>query len=113
MLVSEFRKKAIVFIVFAGTILLILVLLPFAEAQLFAYFQDQFGITITPDGHSVSASGDQPPGMMVETSISLGVNFLRIVKILLWMALVISIIRFVGSTILSTIRGAQSEVGSL
>lgn len=113
MLVSEFRKKAIVFIVFAGTILLILVLLPFAEAQLFTYFQDQFGITITPDGSAVPVSGEQPPGMMVETSVSLGVTFLRIVKILLWMALVISVIRFVGSIIISTIRGAQSEVGSL
>ena len=113
MLVSEFRKKAIVFIVFAGTILLILLLGAFAEVQLFAYFQDQFGITITPDGHTVPVSGEEPPGMMVETSISLGVNFLRIVKILLWMALVISVIRFIGSTILSTIRGNQSEVGSL
>ena len=113
MLVSEFRKKAIVFIVFAGTILLILLLGAFAEVQLFAYFQDQFGITITPDCHTVPVSGEEPPGMMVETSISLGVNFLRIVKILLWMALVISVIRFIGSTILSTIRGNQSEVGSL
>ena len=110
---SEFRKKAFVFIVFAGIVILILLLMPSAEEQLKAYFQNQFGITITPDGHSVPASGEQRPGMMVETSISLVVNALRIVKILIWMALVISVIRFLGSVILSTIRGTQSEVASL
>jgi small-conductance mechanosensitive channel/CRP-like cAMP-binding protein len=110
---ADFRKKAVVFVVFAGIVLLVLALLPFAEAQFVAYFQNQFGITITPDGHSVPASGDDRPGMVVETSISLLVTFLRIVKILLWMALVISVVRFLGAMILSTIRGAQSEVGSL
>jgi len=109
----EFRKKALVFVAFAGVIVLILVLMPFAEAQLEVYILSQFGIAITPDGHLVPASGDQRPGMMVETGISLGVNFLRIVRILLWMMLVISVIRFFGYMIVSTIRGAQSEVGSL
>ena len=42
-----------------------------AEAQLFAYFQNQFGITITPDGHSVPLSGEQRPGMMVEVDIAI------------------------------------------
>ena len=110
---SDFRKKAFVFVVFAGIVIVILLLMPFAEEQLVAYFQNQFGITITPDGHSVPLSGEQRPGMMVETSIAIGINVLRIVRILLWMALVIAVIRFLGSIIVSTIRGAQSEVGSL
>lgn len=110
---SDFRKKAFVFVVFAGIVIVILLLMPFAEAQLLSYFQNQFGITITPDGHMVPISGEQRPGMMIETSISLGVNFLRIARILLWMALVISVVRFLGSMIVSTIRGSQSEVASL
>lgn len=110
---SDFRKKAIVFVIFSGIVIIILLLMPFAEVQLFTYFQNQFGITITPDGHSVPISGDRGPGMMVETSISLGVNFLRIIKIVLWMALVISLVRFLGSMIVSTIRGSQAEVASL
>lgn len=110
---SDFRKKAFVFVVFAGIVIVILLLLPFAEAQLLSYFQNQFGITITPDGHMVPISGEQRPGMMIETSVSLGVNFLRIARILLWMALVISVVRFLGSMIISTIRGTQSEVASL
>ena len=112
---SEFRKKAVVFVAFAGIVLLILVLMPFAEDQLRAYILDQFGIAITPEGNPVPASGDRRPDMMIETSISLGIHFLRIIKILLWMALVISVVRFVTYLIVTTaFRGAaQSEVLSL
>jgi small-conductance mechanosensitive channel len=110
---SEFRKRAAVFAIFTGIVILILVLLPFAETWLYGYFLNQFGISITPDGETVPASEDDTPGMMLQTSVSLGVNLLRIVKIFLWMAVVISVIRFVGYMILSTIRGSQSEVSSL
>ncbi|HVF30462.1 MAG TPA: mechanosensitive ion channel family protein [Pyrinomonadaceae bacterium] len=101
------------FVVFAGIVIMILLLMPLVEVQVYSYFQDQFGITITPEGHAVPASGDQHPGMMVETSVSLAVNALHILKILLWMALVIAVVRFLGGMVVSTIRGAQSEVGSL
>ena len=111
---SEFRKKVVVFVLFAGIVLLILALgLPFAETQVYAYFWSHYGISITPEGYSVPKSGDQPPGMMAETSVLLVVNLLRIIRILLWMALVISVVRFVGNMIVSTIRGSQSEVSSL
>ena len=110
---SDFRKRALVFILFAGTVTLILVLMPFAEAQVQAYFFNNFGITITQEGNPVPASGDQPPGMMVATSIALAVNLVRILRIILWMALIISVVRFIGQTILSTIRGSQPEVSSL
>ena len=110
---SDFRKKAIFFVAFAGIITLILVLMPFAEAQLQSYVLDQFGITVTPAGEAIPRDGDTRPGMMVETSISLAVNLLRLVKIFLWMALVIAIVRFVAYMVTSTIRGPQSEVSSL
>jgi len=110
----DFRKRALIFVAFAGTITLILfLLLPFAEDQFKAYFFNQFRITITPEGNPVPASGDQPPGMMVATSIALAVNLVRILRIILWMGLIISVVRFVGQTILSTIRGSQPEVSSL
>ncbi len=109
----EFRKRAIVFVVFAGIVLLILVILPFAEEYLKAYILEHFGIAITPDGNAVPASDEDQPDTMIVTGISLGIHFLRIVKILLWMALIIAVIRFVAYMILTTLRGAQSEVGSL
>ena len=110
---SDFRKKAIFFVVFAGIITLILVLMPFAEAQLQEYILNQFGITVTPAGEAIPREGDNAPGMMVTTSISLGVNLLRLVKIFLWMALIIAVVRFLAYMVTSTIRGPQSEVSSL
>ncbi len=110
---SEFRKKAIVFITFAGIVTLIIVLLPFAEAQLQAYVLKHFGIAITPAGYSIPKDGDNQPGVMIETSVSLGVNLLRLIKIFLWMALIISFVRFVAYMVTSTIRGPQAEVSSL
>lgn len=111
---SEFRKKAAFFIIFSGIVILILgVFLPFAGDQLRAYFLHQFGVNITPDGIPIPVSGDQPPGMLIETSVSLAVNLFRIVTILLWMGLVISVVRFFGHLVISTIRGSQSEVSSL
>lgn len=110
---TEFKKKAIFFVAFAGIVILILVLMPFGEAQLQSYLFDQFGIAISPTGEVETRDADVTPGMMAETSVSLIVNLLRIVKILLWMALVISVVRFVAYMITSTIRGPQSEVSSL
>ena len=111
---SEFRKKAAVFVISTGILIVFLVVvLPLVENQLFAYFLNQFGVAITPEGVLVPKEGDKHPGMMVETSVSLLLTFLRILRILLWMAIIISIVRFVGNTILSTLRGTQSEIYSL
>jgi small-conductance mechanosensitive channel/uncharacterized protein YoxC len=111
---SEFRKKAAVFAIFTGAMILILaVLIPFGEDQLYASVLRRFGIPITTDGYQPPAPGDPRGGVMVETALSLTVHIVRVVKILLWMAIVISIIRFFGYMILSTIRGTQSEVSSL
>lgn len=110
---SEFRKKALVFVAFAGMITLILILMPSISEELKNYFYTQYGISVTPEGHMVPASGETAPGPMVETSIAIVINLLRILKIILWMALVISVVRFVGHLILSTFRGSQPEVSSL
>lgn len=110
---SEFKRKAIFFVVFAGIVILILVLMPFGEDQLKAYITDNFGITFTPQGDPVPPPGPKRPGMMVETSVSLAVNLLHIAKIVLLMMLIISVVRFVGYMVTSTIRGPQAEVSSL
>ncbi|PYS99120.1 MAG: hypothetical protein DMF63_13705 [Acidobacteria bacterium] len=110
---SELRKKAAFFAIFAGIVILVLVLMPLVEDRFFSYFLEHYGISITPGGELVPRSGDVPPDMMVKTSIAVAINVIRIVEILLWMALVISVVRFVGHLIVSTIRGSQSEVSSL
>lgn len=111
---SEFQKRAVFFVIFSGIIILILVLMPFAENLFQSYLLNQFGIDLTPDGNLVPTPGENHPGMMVETGISLLVSVIRLAKILLWMGLVIAIVRFVTYLIMSTVRGStQSEIASL
>src|SRR5690349_21473289 len=108
---SEFRKKTVIFVIFAGIIVLLLVvLMPLFKEWLDNYLQYEFGITVTQGGDIVPKSGEVAP--MVRTSVTLVYNLVRIVTILLWMALVISVVRFVGFAIVSRIRGSQSEVAS-
>ena len=110
---SEFRKKAAFFVISTGIVIVILLLLPSVEDKIDAYFSNQYGVTITPERKLVPKSGEAPPGAMVETSAALLINILHIIKILLWMAIVISVVRFFGNMVMSTIRGTQSEVSSL
>ncbi|HUR97417.1 MAG TPA: mechanosensitive ion channel family protein [Pyrinomonadaceae bacterium] len=107
---SDFRKKAAFFIIFTGIVILILLLIPIAQDVVYDYFLNRFGIAIGADG---TYSMDRRAGMMAETSVPLVINLFRIIRILLWMAIMISLVRFLGNVIVSTIRGSQSEVSSL
>ncbi|MGB7070178.1 MAG: mechanosensitive ion channel family protein [Pyrinomonadaceae bacterium] len=111
---QELKKRAIYFFGFAVVIVLILLVgLPFVENWLQLYFLENFGLSFTSEGRTVTSDGS-PPGMMIETSVSLFVNILHILKIILWMALVISIVRFIGYLIFgNAFRSGQSEISSL
>ncbi len=78
MAASELRNRIIPFIVVIGTMAFILLSIPFVEPTLTEYFKSFFGST---------------ENQMGDTAVSLFENFLRIVKIILWMILIISIIR--------------------
>lgn len=110
-----FQKKALFFVVFAGIIVLTLLLFPLIENSLQNYLLSQFGLSVTPDGIVVPRDADNKPGMMAETSIALAINLFRIIKIFLWMALIISIVRFVGYLIFTTAfrASSQTEISSL
>lgn len=112
---SDLQKKTFYFIGFTGAIVLILVVLPFVESLIQDYLLRSFGITVTSDGKAVGSDGSSS-GMMMETSISLIVNVLHIIKVILWMGLVISIVRYLSYLIFGTaFRGSnqQSEISTL
>jgi small-conductance mechanosensitive channel/CRP-like cAMP-binding protein len=110
---SEFRKKAAFFVISTGILIVILLLLPSVEDKIYTYFSNQYGLTFTPDRNLVPKSGEEAPGVMVETSVAIIINIVHIIKILLLMGIVISVVRFLGNMIMSTIRVSQSEVSSL
>lgn len=87
MKLTELRKQFFIFVVSAGTIALILIIFPFIEPTLKQYVADLFSATGTETGNPAS---------------ELFVNILKIFKIILWMALVIAIVRFINSLIFGT-----------
>lgn len=89
---SSFQKKAVFFVVFSGIITLILIAFPLVEGWLQDYILPQFNLQMC--GGELLNSDKSEPGMMASTTVSLVVNIFHIVKILLWMALVIAVVRF-------------------
>ena len=110
---SEFRKKAISFVIFTSIVVLFLLALPFILEPTINDYLYKYGLSLTPAGKIVILEEGRKLDMLTATSVSLIENLLRIVKILLWMVLIISLVRFVAYLITSTIRKSQSEVSSL
>lgn len=111
---TEFQKKSLFFIFFAAALILILFAVPFTESWMKDYFAVHYGVVITPEGRAVAADGNAM-GQMTDTSVAMMVNLMHIFKIILWMALVITIVRFLGYLIFGTaFRNAQqAEISSL
>ena len=111
---SDLYRRTVFFLIFAGIVIIVLMVLPFVENALQQNVLARFGLRIEGDGQILSNDGI-PPTMMTVTLIGLAVNLFHILKILLWMALVIAVVRYVWFLVLKTaFRGStQSEVSSL
>ncbi len=98
--VAELKKKAIFFLFVAGALGLFLAILPLVIPTVEAYISSSFGNADT---------------MMGETAVTLFRNILRIVKVIVWMTLIISIIRFLDFLIFrAALRAStQNEISSL
>jgi small-conductance mechanosensitive channel len=84
---SELRRQFFLFLVFAGIISIILLVFPFVEHLLTDYVRAFFGST---------------DGEMGDTAIKFLDNLLRVSKVIIWMALVISVVRFLNALIFGT-----------
>lgn len=111
---SELQKRSAFFLVFSGIVILLLILVPFVENGLQAYVLGQFGLSLSAEGQVIAQDGGMP-GRMTVTLVELVLNLFLIAKIILWMALVIAVVRFVAFLIFKTaLRGTgQSEISSL
>ncbi len=111
---SELYRRTLFFLVFAGIVIIVLMVLPFVETGLQEYVLARFGLGITPEGQVIHTDGTAP-AMMTITLIGVGLNIFHIVKIVLWMALVIAIVRYVWFLVMKTaFRGSgQTEISSL
>jgi len=110
MFASELRKKSVFFIFSAGILILILILLPMLESVLRLYILDYFNLNLSNDGDII-----RPASEVGETSYNLIVTFFHVVKILLWMSLVLTVVRFINFLIFRGAfrNSAQNEISSL
>lgn len=110
---SEFQRKAVFFVAFSGIVVLILIAFPIVQVGLQRFVLPQFQLQMI-EGRLLNMDGSEPT-MMSSTTVDLVVNIFRILKIFLWMALVIAIVRFVTYLIFKTAlrRSGQSEISSL
>ncbi len=84
------RKKVLLYVVFAGTIIFLLILIPFVEELLGANIPE-FKEEVN---QYLSRIFGRTEGMMAETLVALLTQFFRVLKVILWMSLIISTIRF-------------------
>lgn len=110
---SQLQKRAIFLVIFLAVVISVLLVLPFFENALREYVLMSFALTFE-DGKIVSTDGSTP-SMVTTTTLELIFNLFNIAKIVLWMALVIAVVRFLIHLISTTFlrNAAQSEASSL
>lgn len=114
MVSSELQKKVVYFLAFAGLLTLILIFFPSLEDAIRDYMSARSGLSIANDW-TVSMAGGAKPEVMMETSITVAANILRILKIILGMTLVITVVRFFFYLLTKTVHRntSQAEASSL
>ncbi len=94
MATSELQKRVIPFVIVIGTVSFLLLSIPFVEPPLKDYVSSFFG------------SADKQVG---NTAVTLFENLVRIIEIILWMTLIISIIRLINYLIFgAALRNANT-----
>ncbi|MBV9217445.1 MAG: mechanosensitive ion channel family protein [Acidobacteria bacterium] len=114
MAASEVQKKVLYFFIWAGILALILILFPFLEDWINSFVAGQFGLVVSHEGIITTASGSTPD-KMTETWISLVVNVLEVAEIILWMAMVVTVVRFIAYLATKAFyrNAAKGEISSL
>ncbi len=107
---SSLRRKVFLYVSFAGIVVFLLILIPFVENLLTANIS-AFKETVNEYTSRVFGKTE---GMMAETFVALLAQLFRIVKVILWMSLIVSTIRFLRTLIFSTaFRSSAYEFSSL
>ncbi len=115
MAAADFYKKAIYFLIVAGSVLLALIVLSLLEEFARSYLIANFPLDVDARGRLVGRPGPDAPDMMTTTGISLVENVLSIIKVVLWMAFVVSVIRLLTRLLFETVlrSASQTEIASL
>ena len=111
---TELRRKALFFFIFAGAIVIVLMAMPLVVGWLRHDVFPQFGLVFSRGTWDLNTDNGNP-SMVAQTTATLIENLLHILRIILWMALVISTVRFLSYLIFGTAfkKTGQPEISSL
>lgn len=109
---ADFQKRLILFLFLSTVLIAALVFFP-SDQTVRWYLAEFFGLSVS-DGSLVALPGEAVP-MMAEKTIGAVESLVNLLKILLWMALVVTIVRFVLFLVSKTLHRAspQGDVSSL
>lgn len=109
----EFRKRVIWFLIIIAILTTALILLP-DDRSAKDYLAGQFGLLVGTEGDLLTQTREKPT-LMAATTVGVLENLFNVLEIILWMALVVTLVRFVIYLIGKTLyRGtSQGEVSSL
>ena len=112
---NDRNKRLGYFIVFSAVIAFLLFLLPVAEEWLRSYLQVNHSIILDPESGAITTLDGEPANRITATTTQVIFYFLTILKIVLWMALVIGVVRYFRLLITRTIyrNSSPGEISSI
>ena len=112
---NDIRKRLYVLAAVILSVALILILLPFLQEIIFENILSRFSLEIDPDDDGVISLDGTEPSQAAIVILGLIANLFRIVKIILWMTIVISVVRLIITLIFGAAlkKNSQYEISSL
>lgn len=112
---SERNRRVGYFLAFASLIAILLLLFPMVEEWVRTYLTDRYGLIVDGESGAVSTISGVPPDKITVTTTQVVFYLLLILKIILWMALVIGLVRFFRQLITRTIyrNSSPGEISSI
>ena len=111
---QNIQRKIYLFIAVIATVSLVLILLPFIQDLIFQNIYSQLNLVIDAEDQVMSTDGTVASQAAIIT-LGLIANFFRIIKIILWMTIVISVVRLIITVIFGAAfkNSSQYEISAL
>ena len=112
---NDRNRRVGYFIVFAAVIVFLLLLFPMTEEWLRSYLRENHSLSVDPESGVITMASGEPADRITATTAQVIFYLLSILKIVLWMALVVGIVRYFRQLITRTIyrNSSPGEISSI
>ena len=112
---NDRNKRLGYFIAFATVIAFLLLLFPMAEEWLRSYLKDNHALSVDAESGLITTATGEPADRITVTTTQVIFYLLSILKIVLWMALVVGVVRYFRQIITRTVyrNSSPGEISSI